>query len=85
MLDFSSSVHSSKLIQAIIELICNEDTSQVQHFPYEKEQPRHGLRYFHYPVDSDSDDDDKHDKTKLWFLKSIITTALHTMIFNNLS
>ena len=64
MLDFSSSVHSSKLIQAIIELICNEDTSQVQHFPYEKEQPRHGSRYFHYPVDSDSDDD-KHDKTKL--------------------
>ena len=70
-LDFSSNVHSSKLIQAIIELICNEDTSQVQHYPDGREQKltpkydHHGGRYFHYPLeDSDSDSDECDDKTK---------------------
>lgn len=70
LLDFPSSMHSSKLIQAIIELICNEDTTQVQHWPNQREQEqiskyhRHSGRYFHYP-DSDSEDDDEHgDETK---------------------
>ena len=68
LLDFSSGTHSSKLIQAIIELICNEDTSQVQHFPNVNEQAylcglrRHSDRYFQYP-DSDSEDE-KYDDTK---------------------
>ena len=67
-LDFSSTMYSSKLIQAIIELICNEDTTQVQHFPIEKEREinRHTGRYFHHAMDSDSDDDDEHgSETKL--------------------
>ena len=66
-LDFSSSIHSSKLIQAIIELICNEDTTQVQDFPIEKEREfsHHAGRYFHHALDSDSDDDEHGDETKL--------------------
>ena len=67
LLDFSSGTHSSKLIQAIIELICNEDTSQIQHFPNIKGQGyslglRHHDRYFHYP-DGDSEDEG-HDDSK---------------------
>ena len=63
-------MYSTKLIQAIIELICNEDTTQVQHFPNEREQEfaskyhRHSGRYFHYP-DSDSDVDEDGDKTQM--------------------
>ena len=63
--DFSSTVHSSKLIQAIIELICNEDTTQVQHFPNEiSKRIHHAGRYFQYQ-DSDSDDEEHGDETKL--------------------
>lgn len=68
-MDFSSNMYSTKLIQAIIELICNEDTTQVLHFPNEGEMgfiskdSRHSRRYFHYP---DSDSDDEHgDKTQV--------------------
>lgn len=57
-------MYSSKLIQAIIELICNEDTSQVQHFPIEKEIElnRHAGRYFHHALDSDEDEHDSETK-----------------------
>lgn len=88
LLDFSSSTHSSKLIQAIIELICNEDTTQVMHFPNEKEQQfiskydRHSGRYFHYP-DSDSEDDEHGDETKLWFLIHYYSSPCND--FNNVN